>query len=96
MTDILLFPDDKADAYAIQALFLGTASEAQQQRAMKWIVYELCGTYAQTFDPDSQRKTDFSEGRRSVGRALVGIANFKLGMLDEQAPKPTKVERKRR
>lgn len=80
---ITFIPDDDKDAYAVQALFKGEASEAEQLRAVKWIVYELCGTYAQSFDPENQRTTDFNEGRRSVGRALVGIASLNVGKLSE-------------
>lgn len=92
-------PDEVADAYAIQALVRGEANEHQQIRAFKCIVEELCGTYDMTFDPDSPRVSDFNEGKRHVGRALVGLTSLNLGKLKkEDQPKeqdPVKVNRKR-
>ena len=72
-------PEDIADSYAVQALFRGQAEEHQQIRAMKWIVEELCGAYAMSYDPENSRNTDFNEGKRHVGRVLVGIATINLG-----------------
>ena len=71
-------PSNLADAYAIKALARGEAGDIEQKRALKCIVEELAGTYAMTFDPESDRQTAFAEGRRSVGRAIVGIINTNL------------------
>ena len=78
---ISFLPKDIADSYAIQALFKGAANEAQQLRAIKCLVEEICGTYGMTFDPESDRNTSFNEGKRHVGRVLVGIANISLGVV---------------
>ena len=81
MSSIAFLPKEIADSYAIQALFKGIANEGQQLRAVKCIVEEICGTYAMTFGPESARQSDFNEGKRHVGRALVGIANISLGLV---------------
>jgi len=78
-----ILPKDIADSYAIQAFMRGEANEAQQKRAAKCIVEEICGTYDMTFDPASNRQSDFNEGKRHVGRVLVGIANISLGVIQE-------------
>lgn len=80
---ISFLPKDTADSYAIRALIQGEASEAQQKRAVKCIIEEICGTYSMTFDPKSERETSFNEGKRHVGRVLVGIANVNLGTIQE-------------
>lgn len=83
MSKLTLLPKEIADSYAIQAVSRGTASEIQQKRAFKCLVEEICGTYSMTFDPDSQRQSDFNEGKRHVGRVLVGLANVNLGAIKE-------------
>lgn len=62
---------DIADTAAIQALARGDANAEQQPRALKWIVEALCRTYDLSFRPDSQRETDFAEGKRFVGLQIV-------------------------
>lgn len=74
-----------ADASAIKALANGNADEFQQKRAMQFIIDQASATYDMTFDPDSDRASSFAEGRRHVGRLLVGIINGKLDLF-----KPTK------
>jgi len=96
-----LIPDDIVDGYAIQALATGTATEDQQKRAFNCIVRELCGTYDMTFDPESERVTAFNEGRRSIGRALVGILSTNLTIIKEvekvkRVAKELTVNRKRK
>src|SRR3990167_10757117 len=78
-----ILPKDIADSYAIQAFMRGEANEAKQKRASKCIVEEICGTYDMTFDPKDERQSCFNEGKRHVGRALVGIANISLGVVQE-------------
>ena len=76
---ISFLPKDITDSYAIQAVMRGEANELQQKKAIKCLIEEICGTYSMTFDPNSDRETSFNEGRRHVGRVLVGIANISLG-----------------
>ncbi len=75
---IVVLPKNTADGYAIQALARGEASPAAQQRALKCIIEEFCGTYDMTFDPDSDRNSTFAEGRRSVGRGIVNTISANL------------------
>lgn len=62
-----------ADMAAIKALAAGTANEAQQRRALDWIVHTACGTYDLSFRPgtDGERETAFAEGKRWVGLQVV-------------------------
>ena len=82
-----ILPKDIADSYAIQAFMRGEANEAQQKRAAKCLVEEICGTYAETYDPKSERDSCFNQGKRHVGRVLVGIANISLGVVQEAEKK---------
>jgi hypothetical protein len=45
-------PYDEAVTGAIKALQAGTANAGQQQRALKWIIEALCGTYDLSYRPD--------------------------------------------
>lgn len=66
-------PYSDVDTLAIKALAAGNANEGQQQRALKWIVETLCGTYDQPFRPgeDGRRETDFACGKMFVGQQIV-------------------------
>ena len=79
--NLTFLPEDKADAYAIQALAKGEATPDQQKRAFKCIVQEIARTYEMTFNPESERVSNFNEGSRHVGRAIVGIVNANLTAL---------------
>jgi hypothetical protein len=73
------------DAYAVQAIMYGRASEEQQRRAMTFIVNNLCGTYDQSFrppelDPDG-RVTAFASGKRQVGLELVKFSKINIAAL---------------
>lgn len=81
--NLKFIPDDIVDGYAIQALATGTATEDQQKRAFNCIVRELCGTYDMTFDPESERVSAFNEGKRHIGRVLVGLLSTNLTVLKE-------------
>lgn len=73
----VIFPKKASDAAAIQALAKGVANEGQQQAALKCIISELSGSYEMTYDPDGKH-SGFNEGKRSVGRSLVGILTTSL------------------
>lgn len=64
-------PYDETITSAIKALSSGTANEGQQQRALKWIVEVLCGTYDMSYRSQSDRDTTFAEGKRFVGNQIV-------------------------
>ena len=72
---------EKADAKAIQQLADGTASPEQQQRALKWIINNACGTYDLTYHPTGDRDTCFAEGRRFVGLQIVKMLKISLSKL---------------
>ena len=80
---VVWLPRELADAWAIQALARGEADETAQKRALRCIVEEISGTYAMTYDPASDRQTCFAEGRRSVGRTIVGLINLNLSAVKE-------------
>ena len=80
----VFFPDfKKLNVAALQALSRGVANDAQQVRALKHIVEELCGAYSDTFDPTSERLSDFAQGRRSVGLEIVKILALPLDSIPE-------------
>lgn len=70
-------PYEDADVYAVQAIAAGVASEAQQKRAFALIVNGFCGTYDLSYRPESQRNTDFAEGKRWVGLQLVKLLKLR-------------------
>lgn len=69
------------DAGAIQALARGNASEAQQQRALRYVIEVLAGTYDQSYRPGKADDTVFAEGRRFVGLQLVKLTKLNLSKL---------------
>lgn len=63
-------------AVAIQALAQGTATEYQQQLALKCIVEDICCVNDLSFDPGNPRYTDFAEGKRFVGLEIAKLTNI--------------------
>lgn len=76
-------PYDIADAAALQALEKGIASEAQQMRALAYIVKTLGMTYEHTHYPD-ERNTCFANGRRWVGLQIVKLLRIDLKELQQK------------
>ena len=74
---------DMADAAAIQALRTGTATEAQQMRAIGFILEVICDRNGMSYRPgaDGDRDTAFAEGRRYVGNQIVKLTILPLGKL---------------
>lgn len=66
-----------ADAAAMQALALGKANEAQQQRALNWIIYGAADTYGLEYRTES-RDHAFCSGRRFVGLQVVKMLKLNL------------------
>ena len=66
---------DKADVYAVKALFAGQASETQQKRAMTWILNAAAGIKLDPFQENNARLTDYMTGRQSVGRMILELVN---------------------
>lgn len=75
---------EKADAAAIQALMRGDAPPHLQQRALKYIIEQLCGTYDLSFRPVSERDTCFAEGKRFVGLQLVKCTHLNLAAFKDE------------
>lgn len=69
------------DAYAVKAVIAGIASEAQQQRAMAFIINQVCGTYDLSYRPTSDRDTAFAEGKRFIGLQLVKFFKMNIAAL---------------
>lgn len=69
-------PFEKADVHALKALASGKANEAQQKRALEWILTKACGVADTTHFPDSQRDTDFANGKRFVSLEIVSKINI--------------------
>ena len=67
----------KEDVRSIQALAQGTAGEADQRRALQWIIEKACLTYDEPFRPDSSDVVNYMLGRRSVGLAIVKMLKLK-------------------
>lgn len=68
---------EKADIRAIQALVQGTAGEADQKRALDWIINVAAATYDEPFRPDADDVRCYMLGRRSVGLAIVKLLKLK-------------------
>jgi hypothetical protein len=64
-----------ADVEAIQALQRGEANEAQQKRALNWIINNACGAYDLEYREDA-RAHAFCSGRRFVGLQIVKLVNL--------------------
>jgi hypothetical protein len=71
----------KADAYALKALANGTANEAQQKRALDWIL-RTCGLRDLSFRPESDRATAFAEGKRFVGLQIAKMMQLPAGVIE--------------
>lgn len=72
------------DAFAVQAMMFGRASEDQQKRACKFIVESLCGVYDLEFRPggeEGRRASDFAAGRRHVALQMIKFAHLNIAAL---------------
>lgn len=69
---------EDADVYAIRALEKGVATEAQQRRALIWIVAKAAGIQDLSFRPGDPYTTAFNEGRRYVGTQINKLLNMPM------------------
>ena len=76
-----------ADASALQALVRGDCPSHLQQRAMAFIINDLCGTYDLSYRPGAEgdRDTAFAEGKRFVGMQIVKLLKVKANPGGEQS-----------
>lgn len=72
---------EDADVMAVKALAAGTANEGQQRRALAFVVNRLARANELSFRPESQRESDFAEGRRFVGLQLRKLVELSVDML---------------
>lgn len=77
------FPWYREDVYAMQAVAKGIANEAQQKRALDWII-RCAGTYAPTFHAGKTDVTHFAEGSRHVGMQIVHLINMPASAISKQ------------
>ena len=73
---------NKEKIRAVQAVWSGTANEAQQKLALTYIVDDLCGRSSNQYYP-SERDTTFALGKKFVGDHIAGAINAKLGKIKE-------------
>jgi len=73
----------KADAAAIQAMKRGEATPDQQERAMNFILNDICGRFDMSYRPDSERDTAFAEGKRHVANQIVKLGNIPLSEIKD-------------
>jgi len=66
------------DASAFQALHRGDATADQQQRALRYLIETLCGTYDLAYRPASSRDTDFALGKAYVGQQIVKLLHINV------------------
>lgn len=75
---------DIVDMAAIQAVMSGVATPEQQQRAITWIVHDVCGTYEFEYRTEP-RDHAFASGRRFVGLQIVKMLKLNKAAFKEQA-----------
>lgn len=72
---------------AFQALMRGDCPPHLQQAAMRYLIWDLCGTYDLAYRPGQetgQRDTDFALGKQFVGVQLVKLVNTRVNKGGEQ------------
>ncbi|MCH8073965.1 MAG: hypothetical protein IIA09_18695 [Proteobacteria bacterium] len=60
----------EAEVQALRALFRRSATQRQQRLALDYFI-RACGTHDQSFRPDSERMSNFAEGKRFMGTNLI-------------------------
>lgn len=73
-----------ADAYAIKAVYAGTASPEQQKRALAAIV-SFTGYGRFTWDPQSERVSSFMSGLAFAGQKIVDVCQMTAEQLNRKA-----------
>jgi len=73
----------KADVVAIQAVMNGTADKIQQQRALNFIIFEVCKTYDLAYRPGDTNATHFALGRQFAGQQIVHLMKLPANKIEE-------------
>ena len=74
-------------ATAFQALMRGDCPAHLQQKAIKFILFDLCGVRDLSFRPgavEGERETSFAEGKRFVGLQIGKLLETKVNRGGEQ------------
>lgn len=66
---------------AVQAVAEGTASQLQQQRALRWIIEQACETYGLGWHPGGPHEASFVAGRRFGGMQIVKALKINVSAL---------------
>lgn len=70
---------------AIKALADGKADADQQQRGLRFIVENLCGTYDWPYRPGADdRETNVALGKQWVGQQIVKEVNINISKLNRE------------
>lgn len=69
---------EPADAEALQALERGNASEAQQKRALGWIVRKAAMTFEPHHQGEHTHDTAFGLGRAFVGQQIGTLLSINV------------------
>jgi len=80
-------PWDPADATALQALMRGDCPANLQTRAIRFIMFDLCGLRDLSYrygGPEGDRDTAFAEGKRFVGLQIAKLLEQKINRTGEQ------------
>lgn len=72
-----------ADVEALQALNSGVADANQQKRVLKWIIENVCATYAWAFK-DDERQTNLVLGRQFAGQQIIGALKLRISDLQRK------------
>jgi hypothetical protein len=73
----------KADVVAIQAVMNGAADKIQQQRALNFIIFEVCKTYDLAYRPGDTNATHFALGRQFAGQQIVHLMKLPANKIEE-------------
>lgn len=82
---------EDADIFALQALAAGSASSAQQRRALDLIRVAICEGERLSFMPggeDGRRATDFAEGKRFVAVQIRRVLNMRPTAVNSRGAPP--------
>jgi hypothetical protein len=82
--------------YALQALQKGEANKDQQQIALDFFINKMCATYDMTYIPDSERDSNFAEGKRWVGNQLIKLLKLTGQQIQDVLDKQKSVGKSRK
>lgn len=75
---------EPADASAIQSLFRGDATEAQQKRAINFIVTEVCTHGYHGEDPEHPSNNSYANGKRYVGHFILMLMRLNVSQFTKE------------